>query len=534
MGLYNDEYNREIADKVTQRSARHAIKIDRLGGAGRQQSSGQEATAAQMFQQQNEVFKSDIERNLVQPRSVVKARANLDLGSGKHSSGGGMVGFPPRAPISAVEPSGVVRERADLDLGAGRSGAGFMDKFKKGLSIANKAGEAFLPENSKLRKGLDIADQTGQVFGQGMSGGIWPLLASVLASAAPAVIEHFSGKGRPLMPVVERIAKEYLSGKIRKGELTKRLRSELSHGMKRNAPKLSSAIVRIAKKKMGFVGRGQYDQDEDDDQFEFDEDGMHGGALPMHSSGCGNMSMADRKVGGRQCCPKCKCNCGGGESGAGMSGGFAPFAPTTEALAGYDNRNQPKGLKPPPSVNQQPGMCGSGISGSAKLRSGRNTAPVCSFPASRCRGNKKYGGAQQPVSMQQMGRSLLPRDQLPSGIGGMMCPQNIQPVKDPETGQVHQNRCKMMAAKKAASGGRDNNLADYAASSSGAIIPELQSRKSNIGSGARASRGAMVAKLMKERGMTLGEASKALKGGAYTANDFFQPRNIHQFFGAYA
>jgi hypothetical protein len=44
----------------------------------------------------------------------------------------------------------------------------------------------------------------------------------------------------------------------------------------------------------------------------------------------------------------------------------------------------------------------------------------------------------------------------------------------------------------------------------------------------------MVAKLMKEKGMTLGQASRALKGGAYTANDFFMPRNIHQFFGAYA
>ena len=49
------------------------------------------------------------------------------------------------------------------------------------------------------------------------------------------------------------------------------------------------------------------------------------------------------------------------------------------------------------------------------------------------------------------------------------------------------------------------------ASNSGAIIPELQSRKSNIGSGARASRGAMVSQLMREKGMSLGEASRYIK-----------------------
>jgi hypothetical protein len=54
-------------------------------------------------------------------------------------------------------------------------------------------------------------------------------------------------------------------------------------------------------------------------------------------------------------------------------------------------------------------------------------------------------------------------------------------------------------------------LDDYAASSSGSIIPELQSRRSNIGSGARASRGAMVSQLMREKGMSLGEASRYVK-----------------------
>jgi len=543
--MYDDEYNRKVAGKVRQRSARNAVHIDRLNGAGSndgaQAEDRKEYPASHWFEQENEVFRDDITRPDVQPASVVRARSNLDLGAGRYSGGSGMVGFPERAPISAIEPAGVVRQRANLDLGAGRSGAGFMDKLKKGLSIANKAGEAFLPENSKLRKGLDIADQTGQVFGQGqgMSGGFW---GALLGALAPPLIAHFTGqgKGQKMMPFVKEVAMDYLNGKLKKGEMTKRLRAGMGHGMKRNAPKISAAIVRLSKSKMGrgYSGSGQF---ADDDDFEFDEDNMVGGALPLHMSGCGDvqMSMADRQVGGQQCCSKCaKCKCGRGRSGAGMSGGYGPVAPTTESMYGYDNRAQPKGMKPPPSVNQQPGMCG-GASGGATLRSGRRTTPKpnCSFPAATCRGTQKYrGGAEQPVSLQQMGRNLIPVNQLPSGVGGgmtagMMCPQHMDPVTDPETGKSYQNKCKMAAAKR---GGRAMaNTTNYA-SNSGSIIPSMQSRVSIGSGGARAARGAMVAKLMKEKGMSLGEASKALKGGAYSANDFFQPKNIHQFFGAYA
>jgi hypothetical protein len=179
-------------------------------------------------------------------------------------------------------------------------------------------------------------------------------------------------------------------------------------------------------------------------------------------------------------------------------------------------------------------MCGSGVSGGAVLRSGKRTSAkqTCSFPAATCRGNKKYKGGfisklgipllsnlagmiglgQQPVSLQQMGRSMLPRDQLPSGVGGsMMCTQEIRPVTDPETGKTYHNRCKMMAAKR---GGRAiANTTNYA-SNSGAIIPSMQSRVSigsGVSGGARAARGAMVSKLMREHGMTLGEASRHIK-----------------------
>lgn len=108
------------------------------------------------------------------------------------------------------------------------------------------------------------------------------------------------------------------------------------------------------------------------------------------------------------------------------------------------------------------------------------------------------------------GQQLIPENQLPSRIGG--------------------GKGKLSGGMRTAPDG------DYIGPSTGAIIPELQSEVSPAGSGKgkRGARGAMVAKLMKEKGMSLGEASRALKGGAYTANDFFMPRNIHQFFGAYA
>ena len=463
MGFYNDDYNRQVASKVQQRAARNAIHIDRLNGAGATgMGANTKVRAADLYKQQNLVFENDIERNLVQPRGVVEERAKYDLGSGKYRGGSGMVGFPERAPMSAVEPSSEIRKRAGLDLGAGRAGAG-----RSGAGLLRAAGGAMLRQKFEAKE-------------------------------------------------------------MGRGDVTKSLRGGLPHGMKKMAAQMSKMLLKRAKGR-GLSGGAKYeiDLDKDEDSDEEDEDSeMEGGAMPLHMSGCGDMEMAERRVGGRQCCSRCKkCKCG-----SGMSGGYGPVAPTTESLYGYDNRAQSKGLRPPPSVNQQAGMCGSGASGGATLRSGRNTKPTCSFPAKMCRGNKKYGGAQQPVSVQQLGRTLLPQDQLPSGIGGgttlkpnmMEIRKNLkgtfnkilpkydtqEPASVTQGSKMQDMRYRRPEDMEASGRG---NLDNYAASSSGSIIPELQSRKSNIGSGARASRGAMVSQLMREKGMSLGEASKYIK-----------------------
>lgn len=463
--MYDDAYNQKVADTVMARSKRKALNVDRLNGSGI--SGGQDGSsrvhAAELYKQQNQVFESDVKRNLVMPQSVIDERAKYDLGSGKYRGGSGMVGFPERAPLRAVEPESVIRQRAGLDLGAGRSSAG---------------------------------------------------LKGVLRACGGAMLRE-----------------KFESKEIGRGGVTSMMRGQLPHGMKKMAAQISKALLK-RRKGRGMSGGAKYEIDLEEDS---DDESMEGGAMPLHMSGCGDMEMeeeAERRVGGRACCARCaKCKCGKGKSGAGMSGGYGPVAPTTESLYGYDNRAQPKGLRPPPSVNQQPGMRGSGTSGGVKLRSGKNTDSKgkCCFPAGRCRGNVKYGGAMQPVSVQELGRSLIPQAQLPSGIGGArICPANYDPVTDPATGRVYSNKCEMNAAKESANAvdpfqsiplgdkmkrgpfGR-GNLDNYAASSSGSIIPELQSRKSNIGSGARSARGAMVSKLMREKGMSLGEASRYIK-----------------------
>ena len=458
--MYDDEYNRGVANTVLKRSGRKALNVDRLNGSGARTASDGDRTkhpASYWFKQENEVFKDDITRPDVEPESVVRERANLDLGSGRCR--GGMVGMPDRGSLSNVEPNSVIRERAGLDLGAGRSGGG-------------------------------------------MSGGFW----GALAGLALPLIGQLLGKGNSGSGASGGIASMYLKKEIGKGQMTKMIKGILPHGQKKMAGGISSAICREfgSKRGKGYSG-GAQDFDEDDEQ---DEE-LEGGAMPLRQTGYGmSCGPADRQVGGKVC--KCKCKCGAGYSGGGLSGGYGPVAPTTESLYGYDNRDQPKGLKPPPSVNQQEGMGDAQYVGSGRKKGGffGSMGRMLMGPI----GSMLMGQGQRPASMSELGRNMLPVSQLPSGTGGgRMCPQNYDPVTDPESGQTYGNKCKMNAAKgRGRSGGRAfANTTNYA-SNSGNFLPSLQSRVS-IGSGARSARGAMVSKLMKEKGTSLGEASRYIK-----------------------
>jgi hypothetical protein len=464
--MYNDEYNRKVASTSLKRSARKALNVDRLNGAGARSydNTGDrtEHPASYWFKQENQVFKDNITRPDVEPESVIRERAARDLGAGRYR--GGMVGMPDRGSLSAIEPGSVIRERANLDLGAGKSGGGASGGF---LPLLGLAAASFLPK----------------LLGQGSSG---------------------SGNSGGIVGM-------YMRKEIGKGQMTKMIKDALPHGKKKMAGGISKEMCSMYGRKRGRGYSGGYAQcEESDDDEDYDEESdMEGGALPLHETGRG--ISASRQVGGKTCNCKCKC-------GRGMTGGIGPVAPTTESLYGYDNRNQPKGLIPPPSVNQEPGMGDSQYLSGGRRKKGGFLGPLMktlgkvAIPllASKFLGSE--GSGKAPVRMSQLGRHMIPQDNLPSNTGGArMCPSNYDPVTD-EQGRTYSNRCAMSVAKsgKGKSGGRSlANTTNYA-SNSGSIVPALQSRVS-IGSGARSARGAMVRKLMQEKGMSLGQASKYIK-----------------------
>lgn len=167
---------------------------------------------------------------------------------------------------------------------------------------------------------------------------------------------------------------------------------------------------------------------------------------------------------------------GGGKK---SKGGYAPVAPTTESLSGFDNRNQPRGLMPPPSVNQQPGMRGGAL-------------PL----------NKekfRVGLAREPRPIAIMASEADPLARSPAGAG-MMVPDA--------------NKRGNIGGRKYCNGmGRFAKDGDYIGPSTGAIIPNLQ-KMGAIGSG-RSARGAAVSRVMRERGLSLGEASRYVKEHGY-------------------
>jgi len=536
MGLYDDQYNRHIAKKALNLSRRAALNRDRLLGSGARgydDSDGRELHPAEdYFQQQNRVFEDDITRPKVAPRNVIRERARRDLGSGR-AKGAGMVGFPDRGPLSNVEPNSVVRERARLDLGAGRSGAGMSGGILPLLA---------LPFVAKL-------------FGSGRhhpTGGIGPLAMMAAPIGLNLLSKLFgsgmSGAGHNLTETAHRmvggIVGRYMRGEMTKGSMTREIRNALPHGKKKLAGGISkdicgmkrgrgfmdflkragSTIVSLPGKVLGTAqkfapaigavaslvpktgkygkyaqaaqtganvlgqlpsmsgegmsgGAHDFDDDNYEDEYKYDDEGdLEGGALPLHMTG------GARTIGG--ILPQ-----------MGLRGsGYGPLTPTVESLYGYDNRNQPTGLTPPDSVNQQPGMGDEQFVGKS----------------SRSRGGRRPR-VQPPVSVRALGHDLTPQDNMQSGVGGnRMCPRNYAPVTSEKTGRTYNNKCEMSVSE----GGRlerGRNLDFTASRDGGSIIPELQTRRSNIGSGARSTRGAMVSQLMREKGMSLGEASRYIK-----------------------
>jgi hypothetical protein len=552
---YNDPYNQAVTAESNAMVRRHAKKIDQLNGSGK--NTGGVACPA-YFDPVTDPATGKQYSNKCHMNAAKRPKGFFGLGASGGAAccarcknckcGKGMSGGASDTPIKAKEwfkaqdqdfedqihqtltPSSVREARMDKDLGAGKGGrkcgAGWADKLGKATKVGNILAQNLLGDegkSGKVKKLMGVAEnvrsglQGEGAMKRGMRGcgnelssnpNVTPPEVARIRAKLDLGAGKFQGGAADYdddddedyedgddcgkmeggaaeyddepesLREMKSICNDYEQKKLTGGAMTQRIRAMLPHGKKKMSVALSKALQKLKKR-----GRASYNRRIQAGLIVPGRD-LTGAEMP-HSKGSG------RYVGGAKDYPDIEQIHDSIFGGSRMTGGYGPVAPTTEALAGYDNKNQPRGLKPPPSVNQQPGMTG----GSVPLHKGEPLAkkdrPVLSPPVQKGRGVS--GGVADPP------HSLIPVAQLPSKIGG----------------------------------GRFSKKGNYIGPSTGAIIPNLQSSAAPSGSG-RASRGAAVAKLMREKGMTLGEASRALKGGAYTANDFFQPRNIHQFFGAYA
>jgi hypothetical protein len=542
---YDDPYNAALTRESNARARQHGLNIDRLNGSGKAAPKNEKMTGGMMCPAVMRPV-TDPETGKVYDNSCKMAAAKRGpMGMGTAGSrccarcrnckcGGGMSGGAADTPIPAREwfkaedqafkravaqtitPKDVASNRMSKDLGAGKcaSKGGSMatrnvtpqgltpptvaiKRMNKDLGAGKMKGGAREESETEDDEDYEDGDDCGEMEGGGVD--------------EPETLREMKS-----------ICDDYEQKKLTGGAMTKRIRAMLPHGKKKMSVALSKALQKLKKR-----GRASFSRRV--------QQGMLGIKPEMPAA---TQLKSGRYVGGSKDHPDIERIHDSVFGGSKLTGGYGPVAPTTEALAGYDNRNQPKGLMPPPSVNQQPGLRG----GALPLKEGYPAEPQ---PTQKNKGRPRAirggfmpdlaGTAQRVAGMfgtgmsagQMMypggdpnwgkmpqnylgGQQLIPENQLPSRIGG--------------------GKGKMTGGLK----GRTAPNGDYIGPSTGAISPNLQSEVSPAGSGKRGSRGAMVAKLMREKGMSLGEASRALKGGAYTANDFFMPRNIHQFFGAYA
>lgn len=557
---YNDPYNQAITAKSNAMVRQHAKAIDRLNGSGKGKATGGAYCPANY-----DPVTDPATGKTYSNKCHMNAAKRSPWGGGVAGNccarcknckcGRGMSGGAADTPYSAKEwfkaedqqfedqvhktitPRQVTESRMERDLGAGKGGRkcgrGWMDKLGKATQVGNILAQNLLGDegkSGKLKKAFGVAENVrGALQGEGqMSRGMRgcgnelssnPNVTPPEVARMRAKLDLGAGKFQggaaayddedededyedgndcgemeggaadyeaeepETLREMKSICDDYEQQKLTGGAMTKRVRAMLPRGKKGMSVALSKALQKLKKR-----GRASYARRIKAGMMVPGRDVT--GAMNPASKGAG------RYVGGAKDHGEIERIHDSVFGGSSMSGGNGPVAPTTEALAGYDNRAQPRGLKPPPSVNQQPGM-----TGGASLPLPRGTAQLAKKDRPNLVGPAQGRGVAGGVS--GGAHPLIPIAQLPSKIGG----------------------------------GRFSKKGDYIGPSTGAIIPNLQSDAAPKGagvSGGRASRGAAVAKLMREKGMTLGEASKALKGGAYTANDFFMPRNIHQFFGAYA
>jgi hypothetical protein len=415
---YDDKYNQIVTGKMKNAIRSHATNIDRLNGSGVSVSRNRPVPARRLFAEQDQTLQEDIQQTIT-PRNVYLQRMRLNLGAGKIVGG-------------AQDYDDDEEEYDDGYDNAAMTGGGADDDAEDDSADA--------PETFHQLRGMVHDYREKRLTGGGLTGGLRKMLPH-------------GKKGHAV-------------------SLSKLLQNLRKRGNKKSRERVDALFAGEPKVKgKGMSGGGAGDDSDDEKIRSIHDAAFSGGSKKM--KGGFSLGFEDFFDGLRKII---------GVGKGPIKGGYAPVAPTTESLAGYDNRNQPRGLMPPPSVNQQPGMRGGALP----------------LPQQ----NLRVGLAKQSRPVAVMASEADPLARNPAG-GAMMVPDANK------RGNIGGRKCCQCCNGT----GRFAADGDFIGDSTGAIIPNLQSRNA-VGSG-RSARGAAVSRIMREKGLSLGEASKYVKEHGY-------------------
>lgn len=425
---YNDPYNQMVTKKAYANTTRHAENIDCLNGSGKAMG-GSNATpysAKNWFKSEDRVL-GDAVKQTITPPAVRRMRMKLDLGAG----------IDPKTPRVSLK-GGAKDDYSDEEEDDELVGGGADDDVEEPETLTELRNMS-ADFNEKRMTGGAMTKQLRMMLPHGRKGA---------AVAFSKMLQSLRRRGRGM------------SGGAA-GDKVREIHDEaFCGGNKKSVGGYAAHNFFAPATAKEFFG-GAYTPND----FFMPRDAKQ--FFGWNASG---------KSGGK----KCRC--------CRMCGGQANFAPTTEALGGYDNRDQPRGLVPPPSVNQQRishkqeyEVTGSGMSGGA-------------LPF-----NSKCGAGALSTPLKERKRELPPQTGL----------QRTGPLFRPAGKGASGGRMLVPDANKRGNigGAKPSPISD------GAIIPNLQSDVT--GGSRRSARGAAVSAYMKKHGCSLGEASRAIKDKGY-------------------
>jgi len=437
---YNDPYNRKITAKAMMEIARKGAMIDRLNGSGKGDEDDEDSDSAY----------EDDEDYLTGGAATMAAQLFKQQDKNLQEQ-----------VERTIEPEGVLEKRMKYDLGAG--------KYASGGASAR--------ERMDLNLGAGVLDDIGTV-------------AKYTTNPFAALM------GRGGDEVHDAAVRFIGSGKCGgKGDLTKFLRTNMGHGTKKNATKVSAMLWKMMKKGKGYSG-GAIDQSKFPgmgsnkigmpDLSKYPEwahkgkkarpeipvvpkEPMAGGvrtrsgvtttpAPPARAVEAAiepvvsRMEAAIDRLASRgstrrrrqRLAPRPLSRCGNAglnlancrwNNGSGMSGGYGPSARREESRYGYDANEQADGLMPPPTVKGGRRYCTQEHDPVYDEQTGKEYSNKCKALNAGVPSSRIKKGMQGKGEFNADFHKLIPKDNLPSNIGGTRYPDyaNFEgPLKGPK------------------------------------------------------------------------------------------------------